>query len=162
MHSCQLFLISSVSVRSVLFMCFIVGIFAWNIPLVSLIFLKRSLVFPSLLFSSISLHCSFMKSFFTLLALLWRSVFRWVHFPFLLCLLLHLFAQLSVKLPQKTSFHSGISFFLGMVLIMSSAQWLWTSIHSSSGILSDLIPWVYISISVYNHKGFDLGHNWMA
>ena len=31
-------------------------IFAWNIPLVSLIFLKRSLVFPVLLFSSISLH----------------------------------------------------------------------------------------------------------
>ena len=30
--------------------------FAWNIPLVSLLFLKRSVVFPILLFSSISLH----------------------------------------------------------------------------------------------------------
>ena len=32
--------------------------FAWNVPLASLIFLKRSLVFPILLFSSISLHWS--------------------------------------------------------------------------------------------------------
>ena len=31
-------------------------IFAWNVPLVSLTFLRRSLVFPILLFSSISLH----------------------------------------------------------------------------------------------------------
>ena len=31
-------------------------IFAWNVPLVSVVFLKRSLVFPILLFSSISLH----------------------------------------------------------------------------------------------------------
>ena len=30
----------------------------WNVPLVCLIFLKRSLVFPILLFSSISLHCN--------------------------------------------------------------------------------------------------------
>ena len=36
------------------FLSFIVPIFAWNVPLVSLIFLKTSLVF--LLFSSISLH----------------------------------------------------------------------------------------------------------
>ena len=40
-------------------------IFAWNVPLVSLIFLNRSLVFPILLFSSISLHCSLKKSFLT-------------------------------------------------------------------------------------------------
>ena len=33
-------------------------IFVWNIPLVPLIFLKRSLVFPFILFFFISLHCS--------------------------------------------------------------------------------------------------------
>ena len=27
--------------------------------------------------------------------------------------------------------------------------------------LSDLIPWIYLSLSLYNHKGFDLGHTWM-
>ena len=37
--------------------------FAWNVPLISLIFLKRSLVFPILLFFSISLHCSLEKVF---------------------------------------------------------------------------------------------------
>ena len=36
--------------------------FAWNVPLVSLVFLERSLVFPITLFS-ISLHCSFKKAF---------------------------------------------------------------------------------------------------
>ena len=53
-YSCYLFLISPASVRPVPFLSFIEPIFAWNVPLVSLIFLKRSLVFPILLFSSIS------------------------------------------------------------------------------------------------------------
>ena len=50
-YSCHLILISSASVRSIPFLSYIVPIFAWNIPLVSLTFLKRSLVFPILLFS---------------------------------------------------------------------------------------------------------------
>ena len=32
-----------------------------------------------------------------------------------------------------------------------------TSVHSSSGTLSDLIPWIYLSLPLYNRKGFDLG-----
>ena len=50
------------SVMSIPFLSFIKPIFAWNVPLVSLIFLKRSLVFPILLFSSISLHWSWRKA----------------------------------------------------------------------------------------------------
>ena len=50
-YSCHPFLIASASVKSILFLSFIVPIFAWNVPLVSLIFLKRSLVFPILLFT---------------------------------------------------------------------------------------------------------------
>ena len=50
-YSCYLFLISSASVRSIPSLSFIVFIFAWNVPLVSQIFLKRSLVFPILYFS---------------------------------------------------------------------------------------------------------------
>ena len=50
-YSCHLFLISSTSVRSIPFLSFIEPIFAWNVRLVALIFLKRSLVFPILLFS---------------------------------------------------------------------------------------------------------------
>ena len=67
-YSCHIFLISSASVRSILFLSFIVSIFKWNIPLVSLLFLKRFLVFPILLFSSISLHWSLRKTFLSLLA----------------------------------------------------------------------------------------------
>ena len=52
-YFCHLFLISSASVRSIPSLSFIVSFFVWNIPLVSLIFLKRSLVFYILLFSSI-------------------------------------------------------------------------------------------------------------
>ena len=65
-YSCHLFLISSASVRSIPFLSFMEPIFAWNVPLVSLIFLKRSLVFPILLFSSISLCWSLRKSFLSL------------------------------------------------------------------------------------------------
>ena len=68
-YSCHLFWISSASVRSIQFLSCIVPIFAWDVPLVSLIFLKRSLDFP-ILFSSISLHWSLRKAFLSLLAIL--------------------------------------------------------------------------------------------
>ena len=42
-YSCHLFLISSAFVRFIPLLSFLVPIYAWNIPLVSLIFLKRSL-----------------------------------------------------------------------------------------------------------------------
>ena len=49
-YSYHLFLIFSASLRSVPFLSFIVPIFAWNVLLESLIFLKRCLVFPILFF----------------------------------------------------------------------------------------------------------------
>ena len=101
-YSCYLFLISSASVRSILFLCFIVPIFACNVPLVSLIFLKRCLVFPILLFSSISLHCLVRKAFLSLLAVFWDSAFRWSIFSFFLCYSLLFFPQLFVRPPQTT------------------------------------------------------------
>jgi len=48
----------------------------------SLIFLKKSLIFPILLFSSISLHCSLRKAFLSLLAILWNSAFKQVYLSF--------------------------------------------------------------------------------
>ena len=44
--------------------------------LLSLIFLKRSLVFPILLLPSISLHWSLRKAFLSLLHILWKSAFK--------------------------------------------------------------------------------------
>ena len=81
-YSCHLFLISSASVRSIPFLSFIEPIFAWNVPLVSLIFLTRSLVFPILLFSSISLHWSLRKAFLSPFAILWNCAFRCLYLSF--------------------------------------------------------------------------------
>ena len=88
------FLISSASVRFILFLSFIEHIFVWNVPLVSLIFLKVSLVFPIPLFSSISLHWLLRKAFLSLLAILWNSAFKFkkpslVPIPFQVLLRLH-------------------------------------------------------------------------
>ena len=65
-YSCQFFLISYASVRSLPFLSFFMSILAWSVPLISPGFLKRSLLFSILLFSSISLHCSFKKGFLSL------------------------------------------------------------------------------------------------
>ena len=109
-HSCHLFLTSSSSVRSMLFLSFIVPIFAWNVPLVSLIFLKRSLVFPILLFSSISLHWSRRKAFLSLLAILWKSAFRWIY---LFSFAFHFSSQLLIRSSQTTILPFCISFSWG-------------------------------------------------
>jgi len=131
-YSCHLFFISSASVRFVQFLSFIVSIFAWNVPLVSLIFLKRPLVFPILLFSSISLHWSLRKAFLFLIATLWNSVFGWIIsflFSFAFC-----FSYFKASSDNHFAFFHF--FFLGMVLIMASCTMLWTFFHSSSGTLS--------------------------
>ena len=137
-YSCHLFLISSVSVRSITFLSFIEPIFAWNVPLVSLIFLKTSLVFPILLSSSISLHWSLRKAFSSLLAILWSSAFRWNIFPLLLFLSLLSFSQLFVR-PCQTTILPFCILFLGMVSVTASCTMSQIFVHSSSGTLSDLI-----------------------
>ena len=90
-YFCHLFLISSASVRAILFLSFIFPMFVWNVPLVSLIFLKRALVFHILTFSSL-FACSLRKALLSLLAILWNSAFRWMYLSFLLCLSLPFFS----------------------------------------------------------------------
>ena len=138
-YSCYLFLISSASVRSILSLSFIKPVFAWNVLLVSLIFLKRSLVFPILLFSSISLNWSLWKAFLSPFAILWNSAFKWVYLFFSPLL----FAFLLFTAICKASSDNHVAFwrfFLGMVLIPVSCTVSRTSIHSSSGTLSELVP----------------------
>ena len=134
-YSCRLFLISSASVRSIPFLSFTVPIFAWSVPLVSPVFLKRSLVFPILLFSSISLHCSLKKAFLSLLAILWNSAFSWVYLSVSPWLSFLFFSQLFVRPPQTTTIVFLDFFLLGIVLVTVSYIMLWTSIYSSSGPL---------------------------
>ena len=161
MYSCYLFLICSASVWSIPFLFFIVTFFAWHVPLVSLIFLRRPLVCPILLFFSISLHWWLRKAFLSLLAVLWNSAFKWVYLSFSSLSLAHLLFLAICKAFSDNHFAFLHFFFLGLVLITASCSVSWISVHSSSGTLSDLIPWVYLSLPLNNHKGFDLGHTWM-
>ena len=141
------FLISSASVRSIPFLSFIMLIFAWNVPLVSLVFLKRSPVFPR--FSYLSL-------------LFFRTLHSDGYLSFSPLPLASLLSQLFVMCHQTTILPFYISF---------SWRWSWSlppvqcheplSIVLQALCLSDLIPWIYFSLPLYNHKGFDLGHTWM-
>jgi len=135
-YSCHLLLISYASVRSIPFLSFIEPIFAWNVPLVSLMFLKKTLVFPFLLFTSISLHWSLRKAFLSLLSILWKSEFKWVYLSFSPLL----FTSLLFIAISKASSDSHLPFlhffFLGMFLIPVFYTVSGTSVHSSSGTLS--------------------------
>ena len=162
MYSCHLFVISSASVGSIPFLPFIVLIFAWNFPLVSLVFLKSSLVFPILLFSSISLHWLLRKAFLSLLVILWNSAFKWVHLLFSPLPLASLLFSAICKASSHNHFAFLHFFFLGMILIPASCTMSQTSVHHSSGTLSlRSNPLNYLSFPLYNQKGFDLGHTWM-
>jgi len=137
-YSCYLFLISSASVRSIQFLPFIEPIFAWNVPLVSLIFLKRSLVFPILLFSSVSLHWSLKKAFLSLLAILWNSAFRCLYLSFSPLLFTSLlFPPSSFVLPSFAWFY--IFFSTGQVLLSPVS---WCSVCTSvSECVFLMYPW---------------------
>ena len=118
-YSCHLFLISSASVRSIPFLSFIVPIFPWNVSLLSLIFLKRSLIFSILLFSYV--FCVDHWGRLSYLSLLFFGTLHSVRyiFPFLPCLLLLFFPQLFVKPSQTTTLPSCISFSLGWLITAS-------------------------------------------
>ena len=96
---------------------------------------KTSLVLLILLFSFISLHCSFKKAFFSLLAVLWKSAFSWVYFSLSPLLLTSLLFSAICKASSDNHFAFFHFFYFGMVLITASCKILWTSIHSSSGTL---------------------------
>ena len=107
-YSCHLFLISSASDRSLQFLFFIMPILAWNAPLISPIFLKRSLVFttifPPLFLCIVHLRRSY-------LSLLVSGTLYSVGciFPFFPCLSYFFFLQLFVKPPQTNALPSCIS-----------------------------------------------------
>ena len=106
-------LISSASVTSIPFLSFIVPIFAQNVPLVSLIFLKRYLVFPIFCF-----HLFLCTDHWGRLSYRSLLFFGTLHsngyiFPFLLYLSLFFFSQLSVRAPQTIILPFCISFSWG-------------------------------------------------
>ena len=128
-YSCH-FLISYASVRSLPFLSFIVPNFAWNILLVSLIFLTRPVVFSILLFLSVSFHCSLRKAFLSLLAILWNSAFRWLYLSFPPLLFASLLFTAICKASSNSHFAFLHFFSMGMVLIPVSCTMSWTSLGS--------------------------------
>ena len=140
-YSCHLFLISSASVKFIQFLSFTVPIFAWNIPLVFLIYLKRSLVFPNLLFST-------EQGFLSLLAILWNSAFKWLYLSFSPLAFTSLLFTATCKRSSDSHFAFFHLFFLGKFLIPASLQ-----CHKPPSIvlqalcLSDLIPWINLFVT---------------
>ena len=135
-------------------------IFAWDVPLISPIFLKRSLLFPVLLFSSISLHWSLRKSYLSFL------FFGTLHsngyiFPFLLYFTFLFFSQLYVRPPHTAILLFLHFFFFRMVLIPVSCTMSQTSLPAYK-LLRRQARWSGITISLrifhslllYTVKGF--------
>ena len=151
-YFCHLFLIASASVRSLSFLSFTLPILAWDVPFISPVFLKRLLVFHILLFSSISLHCSLRKAFLSVLALLWNSALRWVYLSSSSLSFTCLLSSAICKASSHNHFAFLQFFYLVMVFIMASCTVLWISVHSSSGTLSDLIPWIPTQVEDGNFK----------
>ena len=121
--------------------------------------LKRSLGFPILLFSSISLRWSLRKAFLSLCPCYSLELCIQMGISFLFSVAFHVFcflSYLSVLLGYFAFLHL---FFLYITACCTVSR---TSVYSSSGTLWNLIPWIYFSLPLYNHKGFDLGHTWMA
>ena len=150
LYSYHLFLISSASVSSIPFLSFIVPMFTWSIPLVSLVFLKRSLVFPILLFSSISLYWSLRKAFLKISP--YYSLELCIQMGYL-CFSpffsLLFFSQLFVRSPQTAIFLFCISYSWGCSWSLSPVQCHEPpSIVHQTLCLSDLVPksnplWLY-------------------
>ena len=135
----HLFLISSASVRSIPFLSFIEPIFSKNVPLVSNFFeeisnLSHSIIF--LYFFVLITEEGFLISPCHSLELCIQ-----MGISFLSPLL---FASLLFTAVCKASSDSHFAFlhffFLGIVLLPVSCTMSRTSVHSSSGTLSDLVP----------------------
>jgi len=150
-HSCHL-LISSVSVRSLSFLSFIMPNLVCNAALISLIFLIAPYSLSFYCFS-LSFHCSCKKAFLSLLAILWKSAFSLMYLSLSPLPFASLLPQLFVKALQTTTLPYCISFSLG---------WFWSpppvqcyrppSIVLQVLCLPDLIPWIYSSPPLYNHS----------
>ena len=153
MYSFHLFLTSSASLRSLSFLSYIVLIIGWKSPLMFLIFLKRSLVFPLLLFSSIIKHCSLKKAFLFFLDILLNSAFNWLYLSLSPLLFTSLLSSTIHKASSDNHFAFLLFFFSGMVLFATSYTILWTFVHSSLGtLLSRSSPLTLLLLKI--HTGF--------
>ena len=123
MYSGHLFLIFSASVRSFPFLSFIKPILIVNIPLISLVFLKRSLVFPMQLFSLFLCIVHLRRaSYLSRLPVLWNSVFSWVYLTLSPLPFTSLFSSAICKDSSGNYIAFLHFFFLGMILVTASCK----------------------------------------
>ena len=154
-YSCHLFLISSASVRSFLLLSFYMSIFAWNVPLISLIF-WRDLSFSPF-------YCFLHFLCIVLLRRLFVFFFFFFNLSFSPLSALLVFSQLFVRPHKTTILPCWISFSWGWFWSLSPVRCYESlSIVLQALCLSHLIPWIYWSLPLYNRKGFDSGHTWMV
>ena len=162
MYSCHLSLISSASVMFIVSVHYCAHL-CMNCSLGISNFLEEIPSLPHSFIFLYSLPWSLRKAFLSVLAILWNSAFRWIYLFFPHLPLASLLFLLFARPPQTTILPFCISFSWG---------WSWPlppvtysehpSIVLQALCLSDLIPWIYLSLHLYNHKGFDLGHTWMV
>ena len=126
-------------------------------------FLEEISSLSILLFSSTSLHCSWKKTFVLFFHFLWNSAFSWIYLSGSPLLFASLLSSAVCKASSDNHFAFLHFFLFCMVLVTDSYTVLYTSIHRSQELcLPDLIFWINSSPPVYNHKGFDLDHTWIA
>ena len=136
-------------------------------PLISSIFLKKSLVFHILLFFSICLHYSFKKTFLPLFSILWNSALSWVYLSIYLLPFTSVLSWAIFKPSSDNHFaflHLFVClfvFFFLMIFFAVSCTILQTFIHSSSWTTSTRSNPFNLSPPLNNHKGYDLDHTWI-
>ena len=96
---------------------------------IPIFFLKRSLVFPVQLFSSISLHGSLRKAFLPLLAVLWNSAFKWEYLSFSALIFASLLFTAVCKASSDSHFAFLHFFFSGNGCIIMSQMGTHEDLH---------------------------------
>ena len=119
--------------------------------------LSHSIVF---LYFCALFYCSFKTAFLSLLPILWNSALNCVYLSLSPLPFTSIF---SAKPTQTTTLPSCISF---------SLRWFWSlppvqcyeppSIILPAVCLLDPNAWIYLSPNLYNYKGFNIGHTWVA
>ena len=114
-----------------------------NILLIFPVFLKRSLIFPLLLFSSSYSHCSLKKAVLSLLAVLWNSAFSWIYLSLSPLLFTSLLSSAICKAFSDDHFAFLLFFSLGWFCLLLNVQYdeppsLVLQAHCWVG----LIPWI--------------------
>ena len=121
-------------------------------------FLEEISSLPILLFSSVSFHWSLRKAFLSLLAVLWNSAFKWVYLSFSPLPFTSLLFIAICKASSVNHFAFLHFFFLRMGSLPPVQCYEPQSTVLHALCLSDLIPWTYFSLLLYNCKGFDLSY----